>query len=525
MKTLDQLKKERSEQQTSGDIALTTLGNVPASGAQFVKDTITPLLSPIDTAKSLVELGKGIYNLSTPGEQPSEEVARAVGKFYSERYGGADFEEVKSNVLRTLQKDPVGFLADLAIPLSIARAPLSSSSVISKATKAIDPTTALLKSAKKIPKGLYNIGEVFPGSLIKRQAGIGEGVLTTIFKGAEQGGDLLKSMKAQMSSNKSLETTLKPVTDYMEGLKILSAKRSAQYKEGIAKLGLDKVKVDPAIVKKSFNKAQLKYTKITQKGRFSTPQITKKTKELQGLVDEWINNPGLHTVEGLDFLKQSISDYMPDITSKGQSAAFVTDFQNNIRASIRKEFPDYVPVMKAYEDSKILETQIKKALGTGKIQDIEAISRKLQSTTKGGFMKDSLLDELSKAGEQPYLKYKLAAGSVDNLAPTGLGGYSSGAIGGGGILYGLGTGNLPLAALAAGSTAASSPRLLGEVALQSGRLKGAINPALNKISDLNKVLYPTYRPALQASRATEATGMQEEAERARRAEFLRKLKQ
>ena len=85
MKSLEQLKKEKKEQSSILDSGLETLGNVPSSAKKFAIDTITPLLSPIETAKNLVELGKGIYNLYTPGEQPSEEAARAVGKFYYDR--------------------------------------------------------------------------------------------------------------------------------------------------------------------------------------------------------------------------------------------------------------------------------------------------------------------------------------------------------------------------------------------------------------------------------------------------------
>lgn len=48
MKTLEQLKKQRAEQQTTGEIALETISNIPSSGAQFVSDTITPLLSPTE---------------------------------------------------------------------------------------------------------------------------------------------------------------------------------------------------------------------------------------------------------------------------------------------------------------------------------------------------------------------------------------------------------------------------------------------------------------------------------------------
>jgi hypothetical protein len=529
MKTLEELKKLKAEQQTTGEIALETISNIPSSGAQFVSDTITPLLSPIDTAKNLFELGKGIYNLYTPGEQPSEEVARAVGKFYYDRYGGKDFTEVKSKVLQTLKTDPVGFLSDLAIPLSVARAPLSSSSVVSKATKAIDPTNILIQTAANTPKGLSVITDATVGTMLKKQGGIGDGVLTDIFKGAQKGGDTLALMRAQMNSNKSLETALKPIYSYMEGLETVSKNRAKAYKQSKAELGLDAVKVDPAVVKRAFNKTQTRFSKITQKGKVSTPEIKAKTSQLKGLVDEWLNNPQLHTVEGLDFLKQSINDFMPDATSKTRAGAFVSDFRGNVRNAIVDEFPDYVPVMRAYEESKILEKQVKKALGSGKIEDIESIARKLQSTTRNNAstsfgIKGNLLDEISKVGEQPNLRYELAGSAVDSIAPRGLGGYSTGLIGSSGVGVGAATGNIPLAITGAAMTGASSPRLLGEVALRSGQVKGALNPALNQISNLNDILSPTYNPALQTTRILEASGIQKAAEDARRRKFLKKLK-
>lgn len=529
MKTLEELKKQKAEQQTTGEAVVETISNIPSSGAQFVSDTITPLLSPIDTAKNLLELGKGIYNLYTPGEQPSEEVARAVGKFYYDRYGGKDFAEVKSKIKQTVKTDPVGFLADLAIPLSVARAPLSSSSVVSKATKAIDPTNVLLKTAKNTPAGLFNLTDATLGTMLKKQGGIGDGVLTDIFKGAQKGGDTLALMRAQMASNKTLDTALKPVYSYMEGLEKVAKKRKDKYFEDKAKLGLDKIKVDPAVVKRAFNKSQLRFLKLTSKGKVASPKIKAKEAQLQKLVNEWINNPDLHTLDGLDNLKKSIDDFMPDSVDRSRTSAFVSDFRGNIRNAIVDEFPDYAPVMKAYEESMILEKQVKKALGSGRIEDIESIARKLQSTTRNNAstsfgIRGNLLDELAEAGEQPNLRYELAAGSVDNIVPRGLGGYTSAGIGGGGAMYGVATGNPLLTGLAVGSTVASSPRLLGEIAMKSGQAKGLVNPALNQISNLNKILYPTYGPALRYSRVAEASGIQKAAEEAEKRARLEKLK-
>jgi hypothetical protein len=528
MQTLEELKKEKDKQQTTGEFALETASNIPSSASQFVSDTITPLLSPIDTAKNLFELGKGIYNLYTPGEQPSEEVARAVGKFYYDRYGGKDFAEVKANVLNTLKTDPVGFLADAAIPLGIARAPLKASNIISKTTKAIDPTEVLIKGVSSAPKAFGAAIDTTAGRFLKRQAGIGDGVLTNIYEGAQKGGNTLALMRAQMNSNKNLETALKPVYSYMEGLQTVAKNRKNKYIEDKAKLGLGKVKVDPAIVKRAFNKTQIRFSKITKQGKFNSPEIKVKTNQLRGLVDEWLNNPDLHTVEGLDLLKQSIGDYMPDATNRTRAGAFVSDFRGNVRNAIVDEFPDYAPVMKAYEESMVFEKQVKKALGSGKIEDIESIARKLQSTTRNNAstsfgIRGNLLDEISKTGNQPDLKYELAAGAVDSVIPRGLGGYTSAGIGGGGAMYGVATGNPLLTGLAVGSTVASSPRLLGEVALRSGQVKGALNPGLNQLSNLNNVLQPGYNPALKTSRILEASDIEKAVEDEKRRKFLEKL--
>ena len=331
-----------------------------------------------------------------------------------------------------------------------------------------------------------------------------------------------------MNSNKSLETALKPVYSYMEGLEKVAKKRKDKYFEGKEKLGLDKIKVDPAVVKRAFNKTQTRFSKITKQGKFNSPEIKVKTNQLRGLVDEWLNNPDLHTVEGLDLLKQSIGDYMPDATNRTRAGAFVSDFRGNVRNAIVDEFPDYVPVMKAYEESMVFEKQVKKALGSGKIEDIESIARKLQSTTRNNAstsfgIKGNLLDEISKVGEQPNLRYQLAGSAVDSIAPRGLGGYSTGLIGSSGVGVGAATGNIPLAITGAAMTAASSPRLLGEVALRSGQVKGALNPGLNQISNLNNVLQPGYNPALKTSRILEASDIEKAVEDEKRRKFLEKL--
>lgn len=94
------------------------LGNTITSGANLVGDLANTVLHPIDTAKSLYNLGTGIIQLAIPGEQGNEELARAVGKFYVDRYGSLD------KAWNSLYNDPIGVAMDASVLLGGAGAGL-----------------------------------------------------------------------------------------------------------------------------------------------------------------------------------------------------------------------------------------------------------------------------------------------------------------------------------------------------------------------------------------------------------------
>jgi len=148
-----------------------TITNIPSSAVQLGRDIIEPILSPIETAKSLQSLGQGIVekvfvpqniNGFNFGQTENEEVVDAVGTFINERYGSSDAFK------QTVQEDPVGVVADLAGLLTggAALAPkVGKAGAIAGAAqnigKAIDPLNlsisavrSLTKSGKLIPKGL-----------------------------------------------------------------------------------------------------------------------------------------------------------------------------------------------------------------------------------------------------------------------------------------------------------------------------------------------------------------------------------
>ena len=94
-----------------------TIGNLPESSLQLAKDTITPLVQPIETAKTLRDLGASVINLGLPEQYEigdnGEKMARAVGDYFSDRYGSID------GVKKSFRDDPLGVASDIASVMSL----------------------------------------------------------------------------------------------------------------------------------------------------------------------------------------------------------------------------------------------------------------------------------------------------------------------------------------------------------------------------------------------------------------------
>jgi len=94
-----------TNEQTDSVLSRAKQNFVPSS-KQLIKDTVEMITNPVQTAKSLYELGSGIVQLAIPGEQGNEDMARAVGQHFADRYGS--IEKAKE----TFATDPAGFAVD-----------------------------------------------------------------------------------------------------------------------------------------------------------------------------------------------------------------------------------------------------------------------------------------------------------------------------------------------------------------------------------------------------------------------------
>ena len=155
---------ERSSLHEAARNFLPSLGGV-------IKDLTAPIHSPIDTARSLGGLAKGIVSFAIPGEQQSEENVRAVGRALMDRYGS--FEAIRD----TFRNDPAGLLADAAGLVS------GGSTLALKAPGMIAKTAALGRQAGRVA------GDV---GTLAIDAAVGPGAAQAVRGAAARAGDALR---------------------------------------------------------------------------------------------------------------------------------------------------------------------------------------------------------------------------------------------------------------------------------------------------------------------------------------------
>jgi hypothetical protein len=123
------------------------IGNIIGSGVGAISDlggavinTINPDMEK-NTVANLLRLGDGILSLVVPGEQINEKNAKAVGKFYVDRYGSFD------KALNTLYNDPVGLALDVSTVISGAGGALKGAGSLSKIAELTKVGNAFSKAA------------------------------------------------------------------------------------------------------------------------------------------------------------------------------------------------------------------------------------------------------------------------------------------------------------------------------------------------------------------------------------------
>lgn len=441
--------------------------NLPSSTYKLGKDLLDVIINPITTAKSIFELGKGVVELAIPGEQPSEETAKAVGKFFAERYGSLD------DIKNTFANDPAGLLADASFVLTggaslLRRVPQAAAGaeLIGRVGTAIDPITGAVKGGQALTKA----GTVFVREILGNTTGVGAEALKQAVQAGRVGGE----SQARFIENLRGQKDVQDVADRaMDALKKMGSEKAAQYTKGMEGLKLAETPIDfkpivdkyQKIVDDSFYQPKGSTVKV-QKVSDST---MKKVKELGDAINEFTPE-FFHTAEGLDILKRKIDDLYPLQAAAKNETRVVMDMRNAVREQILKQVPEYAEVMKPYEEATNLERQIIGELSLGKKVNAGTTLRKLQSVMRNNVNTSygNRLDLVNKL--DPNLLPDLAGQALSEFTPRGLQRLAAtGQIGAGALGY-IDPLTLPL------TLAGQSPRLVGETALKLGQAQRVLDP-------------------------------------------------
>lgn len=464
---------------TAGEVAGGAIANFPTSFGNLVSSIVEAITSPVQTAKSILDVGAGALQNVLPerfvqavGEdKQSRDMARQVGQFFADRYKTGDA------LKQTIATDPAGVLADLSTILGGGAmvAPRAVAAPLSRAAGMVDP---LALATRATGTGLA-VGGRTAAEILGVTTGAGKEPIAQAFRAGREGGETAEVFRRNIQKNATLSDVL---ADTKSALQNLMTERQNQYRSGMINIQRDKSILDFTGIDNALTNAEKRVSfkgQVKDQAAFDALDTARKT------VDDWKNlNPqDFHTPEGLDALKQKVGAILEGLDPKTNAYNTVNQVYNSIKSEIIKQAPAYANVMRSYTEATDKINEIQKSLSLGRTATADTSLRKLLSSLRDNVNANfgqrlQLLEELDKQGK---IIPALAGISLSELTPRGLQRAASPAAG----LFLGATGNIPAAI---GSLVASSPRIAGEAAYAAGvgargaqavgRLPFVVNPQL-----------------------------------------------
>ncbi len=368
---------------------------------------------------------------------------------------------------------------------------------------------ALTNAALRVGGGAVN-GAVSAGMVDPRDAGTGAligGALPVAVKVAGATGKLIRDVSSGAAKNtlgvttgagaESVRTAYKagkdgastfldnmrgnvPMTDVLDSAKAALGEmrkvRSDQYKAGMAGVTSDKTIIDFAPIDKAVASLQ---SMGNYKGQVINKNSAGVVDEISGLVNQWkgLDPAEFHTPEGLDALKQAISD-IRDTTEFGTAARKAADSAYNaVKGEITAQAPTYSKVMKDYSQASETLAEVERALSLGNKAAADTSMRKLQSLMRNNVNTNfgnrlGLAKTLEDNGAD--ILPAVAGQAMSSWTPRGL----QAATSGGALMAAIPTGGTTLAALPF-----ASPRLIGELAYGLGSASRGVSRAGGAVSN------------------------------------------
>ena len=436
------------EYMSAGDTLSGAGSNLASSGIKAGDDMLQMIKHPVETAKSIYGLGKGVVQLLIPGEQGSEDMARAVGKHFKRRYG------TLSKIQKTFATDPIGFALDLSGLVSGGgMAAVGAGKAIAKAGQvggklglgkipAMATAGTAVEKAGMMGRNLAKPGAVATPMNAMQKAGnaLASGgratakfankydPLTLAAKGVSKSirviGNLLgelqgvatgrggiatkEAFRAGMKGNKSKimggSKEFEAGMHHLEDADVVVARAEAMLQEmADARKQSYVAKLENMVKMNKTGKYNMNVTPIYDKlvelsqslqdkatGRYSVitdPAEQAKLVKIGEEVIKILNDPGMHNALGMDHLKKMLDNInIPHGATEAhkQAGRIRATMSNMVKKEIKKVVPQYEAMLKPYEEGIRLERDLKKAFAIGQDAGIDTIIRKLQSALSEG---------------------------------------------------------------------------------------------------------------------------------------------
>lgn len=445
-------------------VARGALEHLPSSAFEAGKAIVQPIIHPVDTAKNLLNLAKGVTayasdpetefgiqraELMQPGSTADLRAAQAksreelggpvrqLAKFYGERYGSME------GFKKALSEDPVGIAMDIGTVLSVGE---MAGAKVPLLAKLADPGR-VATAAGKIGKA----GEVITSETLGHLTGGGpEAVRQAVKAGFNREKQFIDALDGKIP----LEQTVKLAS---QGVAAMRKQRGDQYR-----LLMDTVKADPRVL--DFGKIKEALQDVEDVGFYKGIPLDARSanihREVSGIIDAWEHLPPeeFHTAEGLDALKKKLGFLEKRLPIEDrQDRLYVGKVKQAVTATISDQAKVYSKIMKDYHEASDGLEEIERALSLNDKAMYDTGIRKLLSafrnnanTNYGNRLK--MIDKLEEAGAKG-LKSTLAGAQMSSAFPRGLAGR-----------------NPMITALA--SLATGKPGVLGALPFESPKLMG-----------------------------------------------------
>ena len=461
-----------------GEVGIEALSNLPSSAKREVQALWDAVTSPIETAKTVGQLGSGILQNVLPDDvvqmigedEESQQLASAVGEYFADRYGGIE------NIKRTIATDSAGFLADLAGTISggstiaakvianaakagkgakLARVPAALEQV-SKYASRIDPITFSLVGAGKVAKvGTKKVLGPAVATTLAFTSGTGREAIEQAYKAGKEGGEALKNFRDNLTGKAD---PLEAVANARYNLNILYEQRKQSYLSG--KANLKDVDLNLGTIKSMVADLQALRTtdaKVLEAANSAAEILARAEKQ------------GYKSISDFDELKRTLNSEAMNYS--GTARVKIKELADEVKKQINTADPNYEKVMKSYEEATKSIQEIEKALDVGDKKTAEKALKSLLTSMRDGVSTNygqrlNLAQQLEQLPGAKQFLPQLAGQELSSYVPRGL----QGRILGSGLVGGLGyLGGSLLSPSTVISGLAASPRAVGNVAQLSGR--------------------------------------------------------